>query len=128
MVAYSFKAMFADPIRAGTKRQTIRADRKRHARVDEELQLYTGMRTKQCILLGRAICIGISPITLLFNDNDTEAEGVILPGLGYPDGLEGFARADGFRSWAELKRFWRQNHPGIDEFSGKLVQWGDLLP
>jgi len=31
MVAYSFKARFAAPILAGTKWQTIRADRRRHA-------------------------------------------------------------------------------------------------
>ncbi|MEJ0016825.1 MAG: ASCH domain-containing protein [Acetobacteraceae bacterium] len=46
MVAYSFKRDFAAPILAGIKRQTIRADRRRHARPGEVLQLYTGMRTK----------------------------------------------------------------------------------
>jgi len=56
MVAYSFKAQFREPILAGTKRQTIRADRKRHARLGEALQLYTGMRTRQCKLIGRATC------------------------------------------------------------------------
>lgn len=126
MVAYSFKRRFVDPIRAGTKRQTIRADRKRHARAGEELQLYSGMRTRECELIGRAICEDVVPITLLFNDQDPEAEGVILPGFGFPGGLEGFARADGFDSWAALKQFWRDNHPGVDEFTGVLITWGDL--
>lgn len=39
MVAYSFRKRFGPPILAGTKAQTIRADRKRHARPGEEVQL-----------------------------------------------------------------------------------------
>jgi len=35
MVAYSFRARFREPILVGAKRQTIRADRKRHARPGE---------------------------------------------------------------------------------------------
>ena len=35
VVSYSFKRQFIDPIKRGTKRQTIRADRKRHARPGE---------------------------------------------------------------------------------------------
>lgn len=126
MVAYSFKQRFAAPIKAGTKRQTIRADRKRHALPGERLQLYTGMRTKHCKLIGRAECLDVAKITILFNDADPEAEGIILPGFGFPGGLDGFAIADGFASWAELKKFWRENHPGIDDFDGTLIMWGDL--
>lgn len=66
MVAYSFRAHFEAPIRAGTKAQTIRADRARHARAGEELQLYTGMRTQHCRLIGRAICMAVSPICINF--------------------------------------------------------------
>lgn len=128
MVAYSFKQRFVEPILAGSKRQTVRADRKRHARPGEELQLYTGLRTKHCRLIARACCAEVWPITILFDDEDAEAEGIILPGFGFPGGLEGFAKADGFVSWAELKRFWRENHPGIDEFHGLLIVWGELKP
>lgn len=126
MVAYSFKQRFVDPIRAGTKRQTIRADRKRHARPGEQLQLYRGMRTKQCELIGRAECIEVVKITILFDDADDEAEGFVLPGFGFPGGLNGFAIADGFASWGEMKAFWRENHPGVNEFHGTLIMWGDL--
>lgn len=75
MVAYSFKAQFVEPIRAGLglptepqirpKRQTIRADRKRHARPGEELQLYRGMRTRQCFLIGRAACTEVTKIRII---------------------------------------------------------------
>lgn len=132
MVAYSFKQQFAPPILAGTKRHTVRNDRKRHARPGEELQLYTGMRTRQCKLLARSICEDVVPITFWFDD-DPESEGIVTPGFGYPGGLEGFAVADGFASWAELKKFWRVNHPNIwqpdgsAEFKGVLIIWGDLI-
>lgn len=71
MVAYSYKARFVEPIRLGLepgpwipgmKRQTIRADRKRHARPGEEIQHYRGMRTRQCFLIGRAICEAVRRI------------------------------------------------------------------
>ncbi len=48
MVAYSFDRRFVPAIVSGAKRQTIRAHRARHARPGETLQLYTGMRTRQC--------------------------------------------------------------------------------
>jgi hypothetical protein len=125
MVAYSFKARFAEPILAGTKRQTIRATgKRRHAKAGDALQLYVGMRTKHCRkIIPDTTCVETAPITILFDDEDDEAEGVILPGFGFPGGLEGFARSDGFASWAELKAFWRENHPGVDQFEGVLIRW-----
>lgn len=79
MVAYSFRQRFVAPIQVGLgtiehipgteyapKRQTIRANRKRHARPGEELQLYCGMRTKGCFLIGRARCTSVSGVRLQF--------------------------------------------------------------
>ena len=48
MVAYSFKSQFEEPIVAREKRQTVRGFRKRHARPGEPIQLYVGMRTRNC--------------------------------------------------------------------------------
>lgn len=64
MVAYSFRARFVVPIEAGTKRQTIRAPRKRHAKPGEEMQLYTGMRTRACRLIRLATCLSVWPVSL----------------------------------------------------------------
>jgi len=125
MVAYSFQRRFVAPILAGTKCQTIRADRRRHARPGEALQLYTGMRTKHCRLIARASCIEIVPVTLLFSD-DPDDEGVMLPGFGHPGGLDGFARDDGFVDWSDLRAFWREQHPAIDAFTGVLIRWQPL--
>jgi hypothetical protein len=125
MVAYSFKEQFIEPIEAGAKCQTIRAPRRRHARSGETIQLYTAMRTKKCRLIGTAICWDVRDITIAFSD-DPEAEGIILPGFGYPGGLEGFARADGFASWGWFKAFWRKHYPealAAGEFTGVLISW-----
>ncbi|OLS23268.1 MAG: hypothetical protein HeimC3_26090 [Candidatus Heimdallarchaeota archaeon LC_3] len=53
MVAINF-TVFIDKIRNGTKKQTIRkwnSDRVKQMRDKKILQLYTGMRTKECKLL-----------------------------------------------------------------------------
>jgi hypothetical protein len=49
MPAYNFQKQFAPLVQSGEKRQTIRTLGKRsHAQPGNKLQLYTGMRTKQC--------------------------------------------------------------------------------
>lgn len=123
MVAYSFKRRFIAPILAGTKRQTIRAERKRHARPGEELQLFTGMRTKQCRLLGRATCLTVQPIRMFIKARCVESEGDTI---SCRLGTDTFACADGFKTRDELAAFWADNHPGIDPFSGVLITWGTL--
>lgn len=138
MVAYSFKTRFAPPILAGTKRQTIRADRKRHARPGEELQLYTGMRTRHCKLIGKAIVEKVIPVTLQMVERIPGRAGVEGVTWYHPTGpvfcsplwakeMNKFARDDGFKNWAEMKAFWAEAHPGLDVFEGVLIQWGALL-
>ncbi len=136
MVAYSFKTRFAAPILAGTKRQTIRADRKRHARPGEEIQLYTGMRTKHCKLIGRATCVAVYPIELFLAGpregyaegwSETHADPRFATAAVFKPEVNTFARADGFARWSDLVLFWRAEHPGVDHFEGVLIQWGPLL-
>jgi hypothetical protein len=121
MVAYSFKARFVEPIQSGLKAQTIRAERKRHARPGEALQLYTAMRTKQCTLVGTATCARIDPIRLDFDCGRIEfpATGLALTML--PE-LDAFARIDGFDDWRGMMAFWAREHPG-DQFSGVIIHW-----
>jgi hypothetical protein len=125
MVAYSFQTQFAAPIAAGSKRQTIRADRKRHARLGETLQLYTGMRSRKCRLVGRAICIGVGPVRL-----DFRAEVVSLwtgVTLAQPDELSAYAVRDGFGDWREMVSFWRTAHPDAPAFCGVAIEWGETF-
>ncbi len=120
MVAYSFQRRFVVPIRSGIKRQTIRADRKRHARAGEDLQLYTGMRTKKCELIAYAVCRDVLPVTLVL-----DRDAVLVPDVAFAN-LDHFAMLDGFADWADLKAFWREHHPGVDEFTGVLIRWGQI--
>jgi hypothetical protein len=129
MVAYSFRPCFIDPILSGRKRQTIRAiSRRRHARPGDPLQLYTGMRTKNCRLIGRARCIGVVEVGLRF-DADEDLEGVIAD-PAYTLDRDAFAQRDGFADWGALKEFWRTAHPtafAAGAFAGVMICWGDLL-
>jgi hypothetical protein len=114
MVAYSFKERFAEAILDGTKGGTIRGNRKRHARPGEELQLYRGMRTKQCVLIARKQCLTVEPITLdfwkhqfFFGDRALSTHATDGRILTSHAALERFARFDGFSSLAEMVEFWR---------------------
>lgn len=132
MVAYSFKPQFVEPIRWGLglgldiadgvvapKRQTIRAiGKKRHAREGEMLQLYTGMRTKQCRQIGTARCVSVKPILLDLENKIIETGGVRIPRRH----LDNFARDDGFAHFEDMRDFWRETH-GLGYFKGIIIKW-----
>ena len=131
MVAYSFKARFAGPILAGMKAQTIRADRRRHARPGEQLQLYTGMRTKRCRLIARVTCLDVTPVRLCFSRHGAaelmEFGGAFLT----PASMERFAQADGFASVADMAAFWFEQHrrDGDEiDFRGVVIAWAAVGP
>ncbi|QUM72212.1 ASCH domain-containing protein [Sphingopyxis granuli] len=132
MVAYSFKAMFADQIERGAKRQTVRADRQRHARVGEAIQLYTAMRTRHCRKLvdPDPVCIAVQHIEIsLPYGHSSIIAAIAVDGIPLTDDeIDEFAIADGFgegAGWPRFKmgRFWLDNH-GWKDFSGVLIKWG----
>ena len=128
MVAYGFKPMFAPKILDGTKRQTIRAvGKRRHARPGEELQLYTGMRTRQCKLIARVTCEDTQPIKIVFSSFGV-SEKILINGkeiYGEP-ALDEFAKRDGFPRWLHMRAFWKEQHGDINEFEGVLITWKPL--
>lgn len=135
MTAYSFQPRFVDPILSGRKRQTIRAvGKRRHAKPGGPVELYTGMRTKACRLVGRATCTevlaielhpGTKPYVLL---QDAASRGSIAPISGR-DALDKFARSDGFEDWEAMSLFWLKNHGmAARRWSGLLITWRDLEP
>ena len=63
MPAINF-SMFIDKLENGTKTCTIRNNPPRGAKVGEKCKLYTGMRTKNCRLLGEVEIIAIQEITI----------------------------------------------------------------
>lgn len=141
MVAYGFKKFFSPQIEDGTKRQTIRGDRARHARPGEAIQLYEGMRTRHCRrIIADQLCTAVLPIQIRLNEliNEVvasiEVNGVFL----LRDEIEEFARMDGFHpdrlqvkfngrsartARENMGLFWRANHPDVDCFDGRLILW-----
>lgn len=126
MVAYSFNSRFEAAIKSGTKAQTIRAPRARHARPGELLQLYCGMRTTACRrIMPDQICTTVSRVSITF---DSGGKGLIE--RIYVEGarvrsLDDFARQDGFADIREMTAFWLNNHPETAAlgFIGVLIQW-----
>lgn len=134
MVAYSFNKRFEEAIASGhpatgvVKRQTIRADRGRHARPGELLQIYCGMRTKHCRkIIPDPVCVAVEPIRMAVSGM------CFVHFLGrdeffhVPRQLDDFARRDGFLHWADLQAFWHAAHPACSDpdarFTGVLIQW-----
>lgn len=129
MVAYSFQKEFAPHILSGRKSHTVRGHgKRRQARPGEHLQLYTGMRTKHCRLIGRTTCDRVEEIELHFRrrpERDWVGMGK-APVLHTAGGRDCFAFSDGFDNWAALRAFWRKHHPGIDDFYGVIIYWKPL--
>jgi hypothetical protein len=121
LVAYSFQSRFAEKIISGAKRQTIRSiGKRRHARPGETLQLYTGMRTRQCRKIGEAVCSRVNSIKIFFDPPRVVIDDWAPCEL--PDELEAFAQSDGFENWADMEAFWNDAH-GLEPFAGVLIQW-----
>ena len=143
MVAYSFKTIFADQVAGLRKCQTIRADRRRHARPGERLQLFAGMRTRQCrkLVTPDPVCLSVQRIDIV---TSVLVDGVIasiaIDGQPLDRGdIESFAEADGFGcaevgDWRlkeiggkgsarwNMGHFWKESH-GIGRFEGVLIKW-----
>ena len=133
MVAYSFKKQFGPQILAGTKAQTIRADRKRHARTGEMVQLFTGMRTRQCRRLGESQCVEVLPVRFAFSKRG--AAELMQVGERYlvtSAQMNAFAQADGFADLEAMAGFWWAEHPpeagNVLTFEGVLIRWQALVP
>lgn len=144
MVAYSFKQRFVKRIEVGlssvslsfdppAKRQTIRAvGKRRHAKPGETVQLYYGMRTKQCRLIGESTCISFEGVLLKWSEWSSYHTFDIMeiePGVWRRVGdlrkiedLDQFAIDDGFDDFHDMKRFWAEMH-GPATFEGVLIKW-----
>lgn len=141
MVAYGFKRFFAPQIVAGIKRQTVRADRRRHARPGEHVQLYQAMRTRHCRKLvdPDPVCTDTLPIVIETSSLlDCVIAAIEIDGRRlHRDEIEAFARADGFApehinhlatgmhgktARENMGAFWLANHPA-SLFEGVLIKW-----
>lgn len=133
MVAYSFQKQFHKPIRELEKTGTVRGDRPRHARIGEPVQLYAGMRTRNCfkLLTPDPICIDTPPILITFDRDHAEIITSIRIDGGYLNDqeIEDFAAKDGFgvnypegtARW-RMGDFWQSKH-GFGDFFGVWIKW-----
>jgi hypothetical protein len=130
MPAYSFKERFVPMILDGTKRQTIRANRKGrqgHAKPGDTVYLYFGMRTKWCRKLREEVCSMVADVVISMNGQ------VFVGGFKLQDDqLNAFAWKDGFRpdgstleapgaAFDLMMRFWSSTHSL--PFHGKIIYW-----
>lgn len=120
MVALNFKAQFAQDVEDGTKHQTIR--QKARCQRGDELQLYTGMRTKKCRKLRDAVCMDVMPV--LICDTEMYLNGKLLCEEN-DDRDNDFARADGFDSYMDMAAFFRDQY-GPLPFRGWVIRWEPL--
>jgi hypothetical protein len=139
MVAINF-TVFQDKILSGEKRQTIR--KAARCKPGDRLQLYTGMRTKQCRKLGDAVCmdvvgIGLSRSHLEFHEHgsvEIPSERMIARDIARPVKLfdvdnimpHEFAQIDGFSNLDDMLNFFDRNY-GLP-FEGVVITWRDFVP
>ncbi len=123
MVAYSFQKRFVAPILTGQKTQTIRSHgRKRHARPRELIQLYSGMRTRQCHKICDDVrCVSEHQILIDFGQ-EGQIEGITVGLLRLTD-FDAFAVMDGFADAVDMAAFWTATHGASQRFSGVLIRW-----
>lgn len=125
MPAYNFKQQFAEKVRTGAKKQTIRKSRKRPTAVGETLYLYTGQRTKSAKLLKTAICCEVYDIEITPNQYTLDKNSEFPMLIDDQSTLDLFAVCDGFKDWRELVSFLVENY-NLDHkspFQGALIRW-----
>lgn len=133
MVAYSFAPQFVEPVSTLQKRQTVRGNRKRHARPGEAIQLYAGMRTKYCrkLVTPDPICVDVRDISIAVSiQHPLLIASIEIAHVPLDDQeIENFAVADGFGgALAEgfarrrMGEFWLKHHPW-NGFVGVVIRW-----
>ena len=127
MVAYSFNPRFELPIVTLRKTGTIRAPgRRRHARVGERLQLYTGMRTRSCRLLATAQCQASDRLRVWFETPRVIvgeiADGIAIEDINHCADFDVFAQDDGFADFDDMARFWWDLHRAL-AFDHLWIRW-----
>lgn len=133
MVAYSFHKQFAEAIRGGTKRQTVRGYRRRNPRPGEKLQLYTGLRRRTCrkLIEKDPICQRVDEIEIEISPAiSAKIANIVINGIPLSEKEIGdFARADGFKNgplgWTAVHAmgsFFKRHH-GFGTFRGVVIHW-----
>ena len=122
MPSYNFKPQFADAIRSGAKRQTIRARGKRKPpKAGDIAHCFTGLRTQHVSALGWFPIESAEPINI-----SAAGRTVSMPRDGRWQELDGdelqqLANEDGFASADAFFAFFKSEYGPT--FSGYLIKW-----
>lgn len=124
MPLYNFKQQFADAVRSGRKRQTIRARGKRQApQPGQVAHLYTGLRTRDVCPLGTHPIVSVTQISISVRSRIVQTPnqyGNTWIELDSQE-VEQLARDDGFDSADTFFAFFGAD--GSTSFSGYLIKW-----
>ena len=126
MTVFLFLPRFVDPIRAGTKLQTIR----RTARVVSgqvmALRMWTGKpyRSPQENIVPPVVFANVHTIWIAVDWFDNRID-VAIDGEPVED-VPAFVRADGFRCVSDMVGYYRDHK--VDAFHGSLIRWKEVLP
>jgi hypothetical protein len=122
MPAYNFQKQFVPMILDGSKHHTIRRRRKRATIVGDMLMLYTGMRTKQCLLIAVTECVKIEPVMILpFRMEMSYVRGYNVQPLNVEE-INQLAKADGFEDTHDFFYFFRRYKLEVlDDF--EIIHW-----
>lgn len=140
-----FKRQFAPFVLDGSKRHTIRAERKdrKVPSIGETLHLYADPRQKAMELLGRWPCTKVESITILRHFNPSVPILVSIAGvLLADDEAADFLWRDGFREWMNqpipaghlisltaANYFWlKRLKKAGGRWDGHLIHWGFETP
>lgn len=127
MVAFNFQKRFVPKILDGTKTQTFR--RTERCKVGDTMHLYTGQRTKDCVLILEKVCVAVCCGIIRYDQvtmnlevsntsGDLKRDAVIYIG----ESLNIFARVDGFDDHNQMLQFF--DGKGIKfPFRGWLHRW-----
>ncbi len=117
---FMFQPQFAPDVEAGLKTQTVRGKRKRRVNIGDRLSLRQWLgkpyRSKQRVLR-EAIAYNRADIRLGKQVYDLQLHGHNLT----TDGIEFFARADGFESGKAMFEWFEKTH-GLP-FEGEVTYW-----
>jgi hypothetical protein len=120
VVVYGFKSEFAPLVASGQKVHTIRDLRKddRHAKPGSKLQLYSGLRTKNCLKL-----VDPDPICWQVFDIETFSGPRIVSinkSFLAPHELHWLITGDGFKSATDFWEFFSEDR------ARKLICWAEV--
>jgi hypothetical protein len=117
MPAISFSdTSFRGKILCGSKRQTVRQERKRPIQAGDILHLFYRQRTAECQKLGITKCLSVAQIEI-------HECCLYIGGLAHctAQRMNDFAVADGFENWEQLIEWFKVTEG--NPFKGVLIKW-----